>query len=319
MKALICGVTGQDGSLLAKYLIEKNYEVIGTSRDSSVSSFRNLKYLNIYDQVTKISMALNDFRSVFEVVKSHRPNEIYNLAGQTSVGLSFCQPVEAMESITKSTLVLLEVIRLLDLSIKFYNAGSSECFGNMGKSPATEKTPFSPCSPYGVAKSSAYWLVKNYRKAYQLSACTGILFNHESELRNQRFVTQKIVQTAWKIKQGKLDKLEIGDLSVYRDWGWAQEYVKGMWLMLQEDKFQDFVIATGKTYSLKSFIEKTFSFFDLNYEKYLEINDNFKRPSEIIYSYGDPSYAEKILGWKAHVTFDDLISKLCKKCVEFEE
>lgn len=316
MKALICGITGQDGSLLAKILLEKGYEVVGTSRDISTASFQNLELLKINNKIKKVSMALNDFRSVFDIVKSFNPSEIYNLAGQTSVGLSFCQPVEAMESITKATLVLLEVIRFLGLPIKLYNAGSSECFGDINTTPANEQTLFNPCSPYGVAKSSAHWLVKNYRDSYKLSSCTGILFNHESELRNQRFITQKVVQSAWKIKNNKLDKLKVGNIEIYRDWGWAREYVVAIWLMLQKENLEDIVIATGKSFSLREFIEKTFNFFDLDWKNYVEIDEKLKRPSEIIHSYANPAYAEIKLGWKAETSFEEIIENLCLKCIE---
>ena len=314
MRALICGIRGQDGSLLAKFLIDKGYEVIGTSRDVVASPFENLKVLGIDKKVKKVSMVINDFRSVIDVVKTYKPDQIYNLAGQTSVGLSFHQPVEAMESIAKATLVLLEVIRFLDLPIGLYNAGSGECFGDTGEVAANEKTLFRPCSPYGVAKSSAHWLIKNYRDAYGINACTGILFNHESKLRPQRFVTQKIVQGAWNIKNGKLNKLRIGNINIYRDWGWAPEYVKAMWLMLQQETFDDFVIATGKTHSLKEFIEKTFLYFDLDYKKYIDIDKELIRPSEIFYSKADPSYAEVKLNWKANINFDELVKKLCENC-----
>ena len=200
MRALICGIRGQDGSYLAKLLLSKGYEVIGTSRDAMASSFENLRKLDILDDVKIVSMAINDFRSVIDNVKNYNPDEIYNLAGQISVGLSFKQPVETIESIEKATLVLLEVIRFLDLPIRLYNAGSSECFGNTGRIAANEGTPFKPCSPYGVAKASAHWLVKNYRESYGIRACTGILFNHESPLRSKRFVTQKIVKNSIKNK-----------------------------------------------------------------------------------------------------------------------
>lgn len=318
MRALICGIRGQDGSLLAKFLLNKGYEVIGTSRDVVASPFENLKILGIDEKVKKVSMVINDFRSVIDVVKTYKPDEIYNLSGQTSVGLSFHQPVEAMESIAKATLVLLEVIRFLDFPIRFYNAGSGECFGDTGGIAANEKTLFKPCSPYAVAKASAHWLIKNYRDAYGIPACTGILFNHESQLRPQRFVTQKIVKGAWNIKNGRLDRLKIGNISIYRDWGWAPEYVNAMWLMLQQEKFDDFIIATGKSHSLKEFIEKTFNYFDLDFQKYIDLDEELIRPSEIFLSKADPSYAEKKLKWKANTQFDQLIKNLCEYCINRE-
>ena len=226
MKALICGVGGQDGAYLAKILLGKGYEVIGTSRDATLSRFDALRQLGIRDEVETISMAVNDFRSVLHTVRRHSPDEIYNLAGQSSVGLSFEQPVETIESIAGGTLNLLEALRFVENPIRFYNAGSSECFGDTGNEPASEATPFQPRSPYAVAKSTAHWLVRNYREAYGLYACTGVLFNHESPLRPERFVTQKIVRTAARIASGNCERLQLGNISVERDWGWAPDYVE---------------------------------------------------------------------------------------------
>ena len=228
--ALISGISGQDGSYLAKLLLEKGYNVCGTSRDAQISTFNNLSCLGIRDQVKLDSMSLNDFRSVLQILTKYQPDEIYNLAGQSSVGLSFQQPVETLESIATGTLNLLEAIRFTGAKIKFYNASSSECFGDTGGQPATEITPFRPRSPYAVAKSAAFWEVANYREAYNLFACSGILFNHESPLRPQRFVTQKIVSVVCKVAKGSKEKLHLGNISVERDWGWAPEYVKAMFL-----------------------------------------------------------------------------------------
>jgi len=278
-KALIIGITGQDGAYLAKYLLDKGYEVTGSSRDVMASSFANLQTLGIRDKVKLVSVSINDFRSVFNAIQSFDPDEIYNLAGQTSVGLSFDQPVEAIESIAIGTLNILEVIRLQNKSIRFYNAGSSECFGDTGNIPANEHTPFAPRSPYAVAKSTAKWLINSYRESYGLYACTGILFNHESPLRPERFVTQKIIAGAAKIKAGQLSKLQLGNLDISRDWGWAPEYVQAMWLMMQLDKPDDFVIATGRQESLKYFVAKAFEYFDLDWQKYVEIEPSFFRPN----------------------------------------
>jgi len=311
MKALICGVTGQDGSYLAKLLIDKGYEVVGTSRDAMVASKSNLVSLGIHDKVVLTSMAINDFRSVLGVVQHHRPSEIYNLAGQTSVGLSFDQPVEAMESIAHGTLNLLEAIRFVDPSIRFYNAGSSECFGDTGSSPADEETPFRPRSPYAVAKASAYWLVRNYRDAYRLFGCTGILFNHESPLRPNRFVTQKIIRGAAFIAQGGCGKLELGNIDIHRDWGWAPEYVEPMWLMLQQQHADDYVIATGRSNSLAYFVSRAFSWFDLNWEEHVNLNKQLYRPSDIAFSQGNPSKAAVQLGWRARLDLDAVIDKMC--------
>ncbi|MCI5224262.1 MAG: GDP-mannose 4,6-dehydratase, partial [Candidatus Electrothrix sp. AR4] len=219
-KALIVGVSGQDGSYLAQLLLKKGYTVYGTSRDAQMSSFANLVLLGIQDQVTVLSMAINDFRSVLQAISEVEPDEIYNLAGQTSVGLSFAQPVETMESISGGTLNLLEAIRFYGKPIKLYNASSSECYGDTGSSSADEATTFKPCSPYAVAKASAFWLVDNYRKAYDLFVCSGILFNHESPLRPSRFVTKKIIATACRIADGSDEQLVLGNVDIWRDWGW---------------------------------------------------------------------------------------------------
>jgi GDPmannose 4,6-dehydratase len=310
-KALIIGITGQDGAYLAKHLLSKGYEVTGSSRDVMASSFSNLNTLGIRAQIKLISVSINDFRSVFNAIQQSEPDEIYNLAGQTSVGLSFDQPVEAIESIAIGTLNILEVIRLLNKPVRFYNAGSSECFGDTGDAPATENTPFAPRSPYAVAKSTAKWLINSYRESYGLYACTGILFNHESPLRPERFVTQKIIAGAAKIKVGQLDKLQLGNLDISRDWGWAPEYVQAMWLMMQLDKPDDFVIATGRKESLKYFVEKSFEYFDLDWQKYVEIEPSFFRPNEIHASVGNPEKAIKVLGWNKPTDIDGVIKMMC--------
>ena len=311
-KALIIGITGQDGAYLAKHLLAKGYEVTGSSRDVMASSFNNLNTLGIRDKLKLISVSINDFRSVFNAIQTFNPDEIYNLAGQTSVGLSFDQPVEAIESIAIGTLNILEVIRLLNKPVRFYNAGSSECFGDTGNTPANESTPFAPRSPYAVAKSTAKWLINSYRESYGLYACTGILFNHESPLRPERFVTQKIIAGAAKIKTGQLSTLQLGNLDISRDWGWAPEYVQAMWLMMQQDKPDDFVIATGRMESLKYFAAKAFEYFDLDWKAHVEIEPSFFRPNEILCSVGDPSKAIKTLNWKRPTDIDGVIQMMCE-------
>lgn len=310
-RALICGIGGQDGAYLAKLLLEKGYEIIGTSRDAMVTSFSGLASLGIRDRVRTISMAINDFRSVLATIKSTKPDEIYNLAGQSSVGLSFEQPVETMESIAMGTLNLLEAIRFVECPIRFYSAGSSECFGDTGNESATEETPFHPRSPYAVAKVSAHGLVTNYRDSYGLFACTGILFNHESPLRPERFVTQKIVRTAARIAKVGGEKLHLGNLNIYRDWGWAPEYVEAMWLMLQQDFAEDFVIATGRTVSLEYFVEKTFSYFGLDWRECVESDKSLLRPSDIKFGRANPAKARRLLGWRCSVDIDEVINKMC--------
>ena len=311
MKALICGVSGQDGAYLSKLLLEKGYEVIGTSRDAMAASFESLTRLGLLDQVETVSMAGNDFRSVLHTLKRYAPDEVYNLAGQTSVSLSFEQPIETMESISSGTLNLLEAIRFIDHPVRFYNAGSSECFGDTVNSLANESTHFNPCSPYAVAKASAYWMVKNYRETHGLFACTGISFNHESILRPDRFVTQKIIQAAARISQGSHEKLNVGNIIIERDWGWAPDYVDAMWRMLNSNSPSDYIIATGKTVSLEYFIDKVFGYFKLNWKDHTAIDDSLLRPNDILYSGGDPSKANKSLGWSHTKDVDAVISLMC--------
>jgi GDPmannose 4,6-dehydratase len=312
MKALICGVSGQDGAYLAQLLLKKGYQVIGTSRDASGCAFRNLNTLNINSNVLKESMTINDFRSVLEVLQKHKPDEIYNLSGQTSVGLSYSQPVEAIESIAQGTLNILEAIRFLNLKTRFYNAGSGECYGDTGFDPVTEESPFRPKSPYAVAKATAHWLVKSYRESYKIYAVTGILFNHESPLRPERFVTQKIVQAALNIKNGMREVLTLGNLNIIRDWGWAPEYVEAMWLMLQLNNPEDFIVATGKSHSLEYFVSKVFATLDLDWKEHVRIDEKLFRPSDISTSYCSPKKANEYLNWQAKVGIERLIENMCK-------
>ena len=306
-RALICGVTGQDGSYLAQFLLQKGYQVWGTSRDANGSNFVNLKRLAIYNQVHTLSMVPEDFRSVFVALKQSQPDEIYYLAGQSSVGLSFEQPAETIQSITLGTLNLLEACRMADYPIRFYHAGSSECFGDTCGEPANEVTPFYPRSPYAVAKVSAYWLVDNYREAYGLWACTGILFNHESPLRPMRFVTQKIIATAKRIAQGSDEKLQLGRIDIARDWGWAPEYVEAMWRMLQQSEPKDLVIATGETNTLQDFVAEAFTVLELDWRAHVEQKKEFMRPTDLSVSRADPSRAEKLLGWKASYKMQQVV------------
>ena len=306
-KALICGVSGQDGAFLTQLLLDKGYDVYGGSRDAAINPFSNLTTLGLRDRVTLTSITLTDFRSVLQALIKIQPDEVYNLAGQTSVGLSFEQPVETMESISIGTLTLLEAIRFSEMPIRFYNAGSSECFGNINGAAANEKTPFAPRSPYAVAKSAAYWQTADYREAYGLFGCTGILFNHESYLRPERFVTRKIVSAACRIAAGSNETLRLGDISIKRDWGWAPEYVKAMWLMLQQEQADDFVIATGEAHSLQDFVARVFEASNLNWKDHVEIDEHLKRPAEIGANRGDPGKAEKQLGWKPKYFMPDVV------------
>jgi GDPmannose 4,6-dehydratase len=305
--ALICGVSGQDGSYLAQFLLNKGYTVYGTSRDAQMSSFKNLDTLGIRNRVTCLSMSLTDFRSVLQVLSQVQPDEIYNLAGQSSVGLSFQQPVETLESIATGTLNLLESIRFIDRQCKLYNAGSSECFGSTCSLPADEQTPFRPRSPYAVAKATAFWEVANYREAYGIFACSGILFNHESPLRPQRFVTQKIIAAACRIANDSPEQLILGNIDIERDWGYAPDYVEAMYLMLQQDIPDDFVIATGQTISLSDFINEAFAVLGLNWRDHVISDPALCRPTDISMSRANPSKAREKLGWTAKTSIQKTI------------
>jgi GDPmannose 4,6-dehydratase len=311
-KALICGISGQDGAYLARLLLEKGYEVWGTSRDAQASTFGNLLRLGILDRVKTVSMAANDFRSVLQAISRSELDEIYNLAGQSSVGLSFEQPAETLESIATGTLNLLEVIRFLGLPVLFYNASSSECFGDISVAAADEGTLFQPHSPYAVAKATAHWLVANYRSAYGLFACNGILFNHESPLRPPRFVTRKIVQAAVRIAIGNKEKLILGDIGIQRDWGWSPEYVDAMWRMLQTDSPEDFVIATGESNSLEDFVGTAFSQVGLDWRQYVVQDLKLFRPTEIRHSRGHAEKARRMLGWEDNMKMRDVVREMIR-------
>jgi GDPmannose 4,6-dehydratase len=310
MKALICGIGGQDGAYLASLLLDKGYEVVGTSRDAQTSSFSNLRRLGIFERIKTVSMAVTDFRSVLSTLKQAEPDEIYYLSGQSSVGLSFNQPVETIDSIVMGTLNMLEAIRFLGRELRLYNAGSGECFGDTGEHPATEKTPFSPQSPYAVAKAAAHNLVATYREAYQLHASTGILYNHESPLRPERFVTQKIIQHAVRISEGSREPLLLGNIDIIRDWGWAPEYVDVMWRMLQQPQPDDYLIATGRSYSLEDFVERTFSHLGLNWREHVQTDASLLRPSDHRVARANPAKASAQLGWTARFSMPDVVQQM---------
>jgi GDPmannose 4,6-dehydratase len=311
-KALICGISGQDGAYLAQLLLNQDYSVCGTSRDAQISSFQNLLHLGIRDEVKLESMALTDFRSVLQVLTKIQPDEIYNLAGQSSVGLSFGQPVETLESIATGTLNLLEAIRFLGAPIKLYNAGSSESFGDTGEIAADETTPFRPRSPYAVAKATAFWEVANYREAYGLFACSGILFNHESPLRPERFVTQKIIAGVCRIAQGSSEHVYLGNMQIQRDWGWAPEYVEAMYLMLQQEQPDDYVIATGESSSLEDFVAAAFASVDLDWREHVVIDTSLLRPTDLAVGRGNPAKAKNKLGWQAKYKTKDVVQMMVK-------
>jgi len=312
-RALIFGISGQDGAYLAQLLLEKGYEVHGTSRDADLQSFARLDTLGVRDRVTAHSVSLRDFRELLQIVTAVRPDEIYNLAGQSSVGLSFSQPIETMESIAQAELLLLEVIRYLKLPTRLYQAGSSECFGEQPHGTAAdETTPFNPRSPYATAKAAAYWTTVNYREAYGLFACSGILFNHESPLRSERYVTKKIVAAASAIARGERTQISLGNTAVARDWGYSAEYVEAMWRMLQCEEADDFVIATGEAHTIADFAAAAFAHFGLDAAQYIDVDQSLFRPSDISWSCGNPAKAERVLGWKAKTKFEELVRILCE-------
>ncbi len=311
-RALITGIGGQDGAYLAQLLLANGYSVFGTSQDAEVSSFRSLVALGLWDRVTLLSMAPHDFKSTLSAISRVRPDEVYHLAGQTSVSLSFEQPSEAIASITIGTLNILEALRFLNSAARFYHASSSECFGDTGGAAADEDTPFKPVSPYAVAKSAAHWLVRNYREAHKMFAANGILFNHESELRPARFVTQKVIRSAYQIAHGSKEALHLGDLSIFRDWGYAPEYVQAMWLMLQADAPDDYVIATGEANSLQDFVAQSFAHFGLDWKDHVVQDPQLMRPNEIPWSQGNPHKAAEKLGWKASKHMKDVIKTLAE-------
>jgi GDPmannose 4,6-dehydratase len=309
-RALILGVSGQDGAYLAELLLGKGYEVIGASRDAQVSAFTNLRRLGIRERVRVESAALNDFRSVLQLLMKNSPDEVYNLAGQSSVALSFQQPVETLDSISLATLNVLEAIRFTGRPIRFYSACSGECFGDTEGLPADETTPFRPRSPYAVAKAAAYWQVANYREAYGLWACSGILFNHESPLRPERFVTRKVVAAVARIAAGAGETLSLGNMAVRRDWGWAPEYVDAMWRMLQRDQPEDFVIATGESHTLEDFVDEAFQAAGLSWREHVTVDPGLLRPSDLTSGRANATKAEKLLGWRARLGMRDVVKAM---------
>jgi len=308
-RALITGVTGQDGAYLSRFLLEKDYDVYGTFRRISTPNFWRLQSLNIIDKINLIPIDLIDGGSIFESVGVSKPNEIYNLAAQSFVGGSFEYPEATADISGLAVTRFLEAIRQLNPKIRFYQASTSELYGtndNSGK-PQNEETKFMPASPYAAAKLYAFWMTKIYREAHDIFACNGILFNHESPNRGLDFVTRKISNSVARIKLGLQDKLEMGNIHSKRDWGYAPDYVKSMWLMLQQEKPDDYVIATNETYSVKEFLEEAFSHVDLDWEKYVQTEKGLFRPLDVNFLQGDYSKAEKQLGWKPQIKFKELV------------
>ena len=308
MRALITGITGQDGSYLAELLLDKGYEVIGMVRGASTESFERINH--IHDRITLVQADLLDQLSLISVVEEHRPNEIYNLAAQSFVPTSWVQPVLTGEFDAIGVTKVLEAIRLVDKNIRFYQASSSEMFGKVQQVPQTEKTPFYPRSPYGVAKVYGHFITVNYRESYKIHASSGILFNHESPRRGLEFVTRKITDGVARIKYGLADKVALGNLDAKRDWGFAGDYVRAMWLMLQQDEPGDYVISTGRTHSVRDFVKTAFDHVGMDYEKYVVIDPRFVRPAEVDLLIGDSSRAKKTLGWEPEVTFEGLVEMM---------
>ena len=308
--ALVTGVTGQDGSYLAEFLISKGYTVIGTVR-ATISSdderFKNLSTVIDSENLIIESCDLCDYGAMDRIIRKYKPKEVYNLAAQSDVGESFKTPLATCSMNMLGVVNLLEVIRNSDPDIRMYQASTSEMFGDNTATPQNEDTLFSPVSPYGVAKLAAHYMVKSYRSSYDMFAASGILFNHESPRRGENFVTRKVTKAAAKIKIGRQEVLELGNMDAYRDWGFAGDYVKAMWLILQQDTPDDFVIASGETHSISELVRIVFSHAGLSVRKHLRTNSSLLRPTEVPRLCGDPSKAERVLGWKREMGFEDLI------------
>ncbi|MCO5242735.1 MAG: GDP-mannose 4,6-dehydratase [Anaerolineae bacterium] len=313
-KALITGITGQDGSYLAEFLIKQGYEVLGMVRRTSTINFDRIRHFQ--DQVTLVQGDLLDQVSLLNILEEHKPDEVYNLAAQSFVPTSWTQPVLTGEFTALGVTRILDAVRLVNPKIRFYQASSSEMFGKVREVPQSEATPFYPRSPYGVAKVYGHWITINYRESYNLFACSGILFNHESPRRGLEFVTHKITNAVAKIKLGIDSELRLGNLDARRDWGYAPDYVRAMWMMLQQDSPDDYVIATGETHSVQEFCEEAFKFVDLDWREYVVQDERFMRPAEVDLLVGDPSKAGEILGWEPTVTFGDLVRLMVDADIE---
>lgn len=317
--ALITGITGQDGAYLSQLLLSKGYKVVGIARDTSDLRLRNLLYLGINDKIELQKANLQDLSNIIRILDKVKPDEIYHLAAQSSVGLSFEQPIGTLEFNIISTANLLEAVRIVNPKIRIYNSSSSEMYGKVAKEnlPVRENSVLHPVSPYSISKASAHWITINYREAYGLYSVCGILFNHESCLRGENFVTKKILNTAVKIKNGQAGELKLGNLNVYRDWGYAPEFVKAMWLMLQQETPDDYIICSGEYDSLDNFVKKVFDELGLDEKKYLKTDKALLRPVELEVIYGDNSKAKKNLDWKYNISFDELIKLLVRDEQQF--
>ena len=303
--ALITGLTGQDGSYLADFLLLQGYQVVGMVRRSSTVTFDRIRH--IQDKIEVVQGDLLDLTSLVDILHEHRPSEVYNLAAQSFVPTSWKQPVLTGEFTALGVTRMLEAVRMVDPTIRFYQASSSEMFGKVQQVPQTEETPFYPRSPYGVAKVYGHWITVNYRESYNLFACSGILFNHESPRRGLEFVTRKITHTVAKIKLGLASELHLGNLDSKRDWGYAPDYVRAMWLMLKQDHPDDYVVATGEAHSVREFCQVAFDRVGLDWQKYVVVDPAFIRPAEVDHLIGNPEKAGRVLGWEPSVTFNRLV------------
>ncbi len=313
-KALITGITGQDGSYLAEFLLEKGYDVVGMARRTSTVNFHRIAH--IQDDIELVPGDLGDQISLIRLLEEHRPDEVYNLAAQSFVMTSWSQPVFTGDITGLGVTRMLDAIRIVDPKIRFYQASSSEMFGKVIEVPQTETTPFHPRSPYGVAKVYGHWITINYRESYNLRATSGILFNHESPRRGLEFVTRKITHHVAQIKLGLADELRLGNLDARRDWGFAADYVRAMWLMLQQDQPEDYVVSSGKTHSVEEFLEKAFSYVDLDWREYVVQDPKYMRPAEVDLLVGDASKAKRQLGWEPSVPFEELVHLMVEADLE---
>jgi GDPmannose 4,6-dehydratase len=315
-KALITGITGQDGSYLAELLLEKGYEVHGMTRRTSTMNFERIK--NIIDKIELHPGDLLDQHSLTSMIQEIQPDEVYNLAAQSFVETSWKQPVLTGEFTALGVTKVLEAVRLAKPNARFYQASSSEMFGKVQETPQKETTPFYPRSPYGVAKVYGHWITVNYRESFDMYAVSGILFNHESERRGLEFVTRKVTHAVARIKLGKQEFVELGNLDSKRDWGYAKDYVEAMWLMLQQDKPDDFVVGTGHTWSVEQLCKTAFDVVGLDWKNYVKINDKFKRPAEVDLLVADPSKAKQVLNWEPKTSFESMIEIMVKADLERE-
>ena len=310
--AVVTGITGQDGAYLSQLLLQNGYRVIGIIRSYNNSNLSKLKYLGIQDDIELEECDLSDIPSIISFIKKYKPTELYNLAAQSSVGLSFEQPIGTITFNSISVLNLLESIRIVDKGVRFYQASSSEMYGKVSHLPVTEESPMHPLSPYAISKATAYWSVVNYRESYGLYACNGVLFNHESYLRTQNFFVKKVIKNSIEISQGKLDKLRVGHIDIKRDFGYAPEYVKPMWKMLQQDSGADYLICSGRSVSLREIIYYIFNKLNISHDK-LTSDSTLFRPTDIQDIYGDNSKAREMLNWHYDISFYDILDRLLEE------